>query len=57
MKMKSPNSLKPIKFKKVFSQFLSSFKKYELEIMFEGIKIFSTLECVQSFIPKSWTNI
>ena len=25
--------------------------------MFEGIKIFSTLECFRSFIPKSWTNI
>ena len=25
--------------------------------MFEGIKIFSMFKCVQSFIPKSWTNI
>ena len=27
------------------------------QIMFEGIKIFSTLECVRGFIPKCWTNI
>ena len=28
-----------------------------IKIMFEGIMVFSTLECVRGFIPKSWTNI
>ena len=26
------------------------------QIVFEGIKIVNTLECVRGFIPKSWTN-
>ena len=25
--------------------------------MFEGIKIVIMLECVQAFVPKSWTNV
>ena len=25
--------------------------------MFEGIMVFSTLEFIRGFIPKSWTNI
>ena len=27
------------------------------QIGFEGVKIFSTLECVRSFVPKSWANV
>ena len=26
-------------------------------MMFEGIKIVTTLECVKSFAPEGWTNI
>ena len=26
------------------------------QIMFEGIKIVTTLECVRGFVPKGWTN-
>ena len=27
------------------------------QIMFEGIKIVSTLDFVRGFVPKSWTNV
>ena len=27
------------------------------KIMFEGIKIVTTLDCVRALVPKGWTNI
>ena len=53
--MKSLNSLKPIKFKKCFHNFQVHLRNIFIffQIMFEVIKIFSTLECVRSFIRKS----
>ena len=27
------------------------------QIVFEGIKIVSALECFRGFVPKSWTNV
>ena len=35
---------------------LSSFKKC-FSIVFEGIKIVSTLDSVLGFVPKCWTNV
>ena len=32
-------------------------KEIFFQIMFEGIKIVTTLECVWSFAPKDWNNI
>ena len=36
--MKSPNSLKPVKFKKVLSQFLNSFKKYFFKLCLKVLR-------------------
>ena len=27
------------------------------QIVFEGTKIFSVLECFRGFVPNSWTNV
>ena len=27
------------------------------QVVFEGIKIVSTLECFRGFVPKCWTNV
>ena len=35
---------------------LSSFKNC-FSIVFEGIKIVSTVDCVLGFVPKCWTNV